>query len=111
MKKTPKPKVGKDRRVGDRRCENLGGPPIPGPEHFTFTREQAINKVLEQEVEYVNDWDDNDIIEVLLHGWKGKPVSKWSNKELARYIWESDCEGGSTEDQDTVTVGKSKVGK
>jgi hypothetical protein len=73
--------IGPDRRVGDRRKEDLGGP-IVEPIKLLYTREEAIGQILEQYLGYFCDMDDADRINIIMNGWYEKPLKKFTNREL-----------------------------
>lgn len=83
--------VGPNRRKGDRRIVDLGGPPEPVLETQYFTRFDAIERLLEEDTEMIAE-DRSEarsfIWEVLSNGFTGKPYNKWSNKALAQEIYE-----------------------
>lgn len=79
------PIVGNDRRTGERRLKNLGGPIIEEPK-LLYTREEAIGRLVEVGIEVMRDWDDGDRADILINGYDGKPYNHLNNCELAEEL-------------------------
>lgn len=64
-----------------------------------YTREEAIEQIVQDTIEA--GWDHKDHVDLLVNGWKGKPLSKHTNKELEKQLRE-DC------DDDRIRVIRQK---
>lgn len=51
-----------------------------------FTREEAIEQIVQDTIEA--GWDYDDHVDLLVNGWKAKPLSKFTNKELEQELRE-----------------------
>ena len=98
-------KVGTNRRVSDRRHEDLGGPPVAPPRHLEYTREEAIEELASWYVEGHDDFDSSDYYDLIVNGWSGTPLSKYTNKELALEI----ANVADLGDGETIKVGTTTL--
>jgi hypothetical protein len=89
MGEKPKAIVGPDRRVGDRRHEDLGGPYIEEPK-LLYTRAEALVRIVESGIDELQNWGACDFTDLLLNGWRSIPLNKATNRQLADMLQEYD---------------------
>lgn len=103
--KKPTTTIGPDRRKNDRRVRNLGGSPLPAPRHLRFSREDAIERLVDEDAEMLRGDEHEFIWDVLVDGFKAKPYGKQTDRALALEIADRENIG----DGESVTVGKVRV--